>query len=387
MFRPLQEVITEIIAYYGAIIENSEKECVEFIAPQNLITTLNIPEYGRLCFDYNTVGKDTVLASYDSDLFKSIGKLFLKKRKILTVIHPPFIPNIDKTKKLIPHKINFLNATFRLTGHKISPATYTLVFLKYLALSDEKQEGVFSVLINEHTLSTTALDEKLISVMDNFEGTKEGSSPDKEKILKILQLSHTVAAEVVRKNLSDFVKSLERRLNRDTNRVYEYYGALKEEATKFIAKKLLSGEYSFKNGEEVKINAKGKILNLQNHITDKSLTGKGIEKLYNKLNAVSTEQKWKINDLVSKYSLKIDIEPVAMIRIETQALQFLINIKRRVNSRQFSITYNPLIKRLDPLPCESCFSPEGTYYICDDYLHIICSKCFRTRTRRSRAGY
>ncbi len=53
-------------------------------------------------------------------------------------------------------------------------------------------------------------------------------------------------------------------------------------------------------------------------------------------------------------------------------------IKRRLASRQFPVTYNPLTRHLDPLPCESCFHPKGAFYICDDRLHIVCAGCFRT---------
>lgn len=366
------------MTYYGAIIENSGEECLEFIAPQNLTKMLHIPEYGRLCFNYSNVQENTIAAFYDSDLFQAIEKLFLEKGKITTITYPQFVPNLDKAMKLITSGIAFSNATFRINSHTISSITYTLVFFKYLALSDEKQEGILSVLINEHNLSTTVLNENFLYIMDSLEETKETSSTLGEKTLKMLQSVHTMAVGVVKEYLNEFIKSLERRLNRDIKRVYEYYEALKEETVKLISKKLLSGDFSLKNRKKVKTSEMEKMPDIKKHIADKSIAGKGIDKLYDKLNAISTEENYKIKDLISKYTLKIDIKPISVVRIETEALQFLIDIKRRMGLRQFSITYNPLLKQIDPLPCEACFFPKYAYYVCDDHLHIICSKCFKT---------
>jgi hypothetical protein len=95
------------------------------------------------------------------------------------------------------------------------------------------------------------------------------------------------------------------------------------------------------------------------------------------LDAVEGEKRWKIQDLVSKYALNVRIEPVCIIDIETESLLFWLEIKRRLSSRAFPLTYNPLLKKVDSLPCEGCFYPRGTYYICDEKLHILCATCFR----------
>ena len=154
--------------------------------------------------------------------------------------------------------------------------------------------------------------------------------------------------------LKDFVRSLERRLNRDTRRVYEYYETLKKETELAIWKKT------------------------RTHTEDKTIKDDAIERLRTKHDAIESERNWKIQDLISRYALSIQIEPVYAIRIETPVSLYLINIKRRLASRQFPVTYNPLTRHLDPLPCESCFHPKGACYICDDRLHIVCAGCFST---------
>ena len=49
----------------------------------------------------------------------------------------------------------------------------------------------------------------------------------------------------------------------------------------------------------------------------KTIKDDAIEKLRTKHNAIESERNWKIQDLISRYALSIQIEPVSAIRIET----------------------------------------------------------------------
>jgi hypothetical protein len=95
------------------------------------------------------------------------------------------------------------------------------------------------------------------------------------------------------------------------------------------------------------------------------------------MEAIEAEKNWKVQDLVSKYALTVRLEPLCGLILETQAPIFWIEIKRRLSSRAFPLGYNPILKRLDPLPCEACFNPRGGTFVCDDQLHLLCSHCFK----------
>lgn len=226
--RPLPEVLSDILALQGAVLEKTADDCVEFLSPPSLSKMLDIPEHGRMSFTYQPSRGDAISAGYDSDLFRAIASVFSGESRITIATYP-------------------------------SPA---------------------------------------------------------------------------------------KRLNRDIKRVFEYYETIKIETQKVMEKRALTGEHpSEKQGEKV--------------------------------NAIETEKRWKIQDLISKYALNIRVEPVAAILIETQSPVFWLEIKRRLSSRLFPLTYNPLLRKLDPLPCESCFYPRGGYFICDEKLHITCSACFK----------
>lgn len=354
MNQTLPEVIADILSHHGAVIEMENDKLLNVVVPQGLSKSLNIPEYARLSFSYVETRDEEIYASYDSEFFRSINNLFTKRGRLTIASFEPSIPNLDKMSRVVNEKIAFKNATFRLNGIDTSISSYLLVFFKYTALSDEKHEGLFPLLINELNLSSLPFESDIDELMERLKELDsphliergQGEIKDEKKWLNVLQSAHISAIHAVKDRMKDFIKSLERRLNRDIKRVYEYYETLKTETNNVIERKGNSSD------EEVK-------------------------KLRDKLDIIEAEREWKVQDLVTKYALSIKVEPGAIFRIETRTPLFRIDIKRRLLSRHFSVTYNPIIKQLDPLPCESCFYPHGGYYICDDRLHIVCGNCFK----------
>ena len=346
MSRPLPDVISDILTYSGAIVEEAGNGYLDVMAPQEVSKVIDIPEYTRMCFSYDSIQDGVIYASYDSELFSRIARLLAGKGKFsMARLDASYYPSFEKLSKTIPEKIALNNATFRLGKTEVKDISYLLVYFRYTALSDEKTEGLIPVLINEVNFSTAILKLDIDEIMEKLKESNSEPVVLSSELIKALQSAYRGCIQKAKERLKDFIKSLERRLNRDIKRVYEYYGTLKEETKKAIEKKAASGE---------------------------------ADKLLDKINVIEAEKNWKIQDLTTKYALNIQIEPVSVIRIETQAPILWMEIRRRLSSREFPIVYNPILRQIDLLPCESCFYPQKSYYICDDKLHIICSDCFRT---------
>lgn len=351
MNRTLPEIFSDILTYNGSLVEQTDDGALEVIAPQHVSGLLGISEHARLCFSYDAVGGDAIYASYGSDLFKALAGLFEGRGRCSVARFEASPLNIGKLIKTIPGELSFSNAVFRFNRTEVKDVRYLMLYLKYTALSDEKHEGVLPVLINCMTMSIMHLTKNADEITEGlkvinvpYSGAPSGFINEQEGI-KLYKSAYSAADQMIRERLKDFIRSLERRLNRDTKRVYEYYETLREEALRAIERK--------REGSE-----------------------DGADKRRDKLNVIETERKWKIQDLIAKYALNVHIEPVAAVAIETQAPVFWISIKRRLASREFPVTYNPVVRQFDDLPCESCFYPRGHYYVCDDNLHIVCSSCF-----------
>ncbi|MBI5408505.1 MAG: hypothetical protein HZA14_03975 [Nitrospirae bacterium] len=419
MNKTLPEVITDILTYNGSLVEPDDDGALEVITTQELSETLGVPEHARLRFSYDDAG-DTVFASYGSDLFISLARLFEGRGRFSLARFEAPAPNMEKLSKTLPDRISFGNAVFRFNKAEVKDVSYLLLYFKYTALSDEKHEGVLPVLINCMNMSTMPLTggsdeiiEGLKEVLPLFdEGVgfplprsiaTESGFAGSQRGIGIFQAAYSAAAKMAQERLKNFIRSLERRLHRDIKRVYEYYGTLREETIKMIEqnvlklsmgdlieselkkamkhKNKLSKAQALKDIERIELQyleKKTKMLNMINEKKWDFERDEKTDKLLAKLDTIETEREWKVQDLIAKYALSIRIEPVAAVGIEAQTPVFHINIKRRLASREFPVTYNPFVRQLDDLPCEACFNPHGGYYVCDDKLHIVCGDCFKT---------
>lgn len=344
----LSEFTAHLLSHSGALVEQVADD-LEVLLSDDVARVLALPEHARLTF--STEGRGGILVSYDSELFKRMGTL-LGERGRFAVAHFPASPvRLDKLGERLSERVIFQNAVFDLERKAEEPLSYLLTYFRYTARSDERQEGIGSLLINERNLSVQPFRSAWLDLLeDDAEGSREGDAPVVSPA--VVRALVQAQAERARELLSDFIKSLERRLNRDILRVHRYYRTLIEEALRIGARKVSS---------------------------EKS------DKMTSKIEAIETERKWKVQDLMAKYRLTIQTEPIAFIRIETKAPVFWLTLKRRKGRRAFPLTYNPLVKVFDPIPCEGCFYPKTVSFICDDRLHLVCPACFATCPRCSKA--
>ncbi len=334
----------EFLRHNGAIVEEKNGS-LEVVLPAEPAKTLQIEEYSNLVFSHEE--ESGTLVSFDSELFKKLPAIFGEKGRFSVVNIPSPQIRVEKIKKRITDKIIFNNAVFNVGKSEEKAISYLFAFFKYTAFSDEKREGIVSMLINEFNLSASKFEIDQLDVLTDVFSDSLGNIK-KQDNRNVLNAVCIASKNLINEELEDFTQSAKRRLNRDTKRVHEYYHALIFETDQFIKKKLVQKEHKTKE----------------------------MKQAISKIKAIETELNWKLSDLISKYSISIKIEPISFIRVKTVAPIFWLTIKRRKMTRLFPLSYNPILKAFDNLPCESCFNPEKVHWACDDKLHIVCSKCF-----------
>jgi hypothetical protein len=250
---------------------------------------------------------------------------------------------LEKLEDRLGDKLVFHNAVFHVENTEEKPISYLLGYSKYFARSDDRQEGIVGCVVNELNLSVQKTTPDLLDLVVH-EAEEPTGQAEREGSDKVLKAFWQAQLKIVKEALSDFLVSMERRMNRDIRRVHDYYQTLINEHRQGLAKKLPGGDEK--------------------------------ERAESKMAAVERELKSKIQDLIGKFSIDLQLEPISFIRIETLSPIFWLSVKRRKQARRFPLTYNPLLKSLDPLPCEACYCPRKGYYVCDDRLHIVCRECF-----------
>ena len=340
MRTSLCDFTADLLAENGAVVELSS-EGLEVLLPAEVAGVLEIPEHANLSFLGDR--REGIFVSYDSEILKKMAGLMGDRGKFATVGLAPPAVKLEKVEDRLGDKLVFHNAVFQMERKEEKPISYLLGYSKYSAISDDRQEGIVGCFINELNFSVQKATLETLDLIAYEQQVSTGQA-EREASEKVLKALWQAQLKIVQETLTDFLISTERRMNRDIRRVHEYYQTLIHEHRQALAKKLAAQEEK--------------------------------ERTESKIEAVERELKGKVQDLVKKFSIDLQLEPISFIRIKTMSPIFWLSVKRRKEARQFPLTYNPVVKSLDPLPCEACFYPRKGYYVCDDSLHILCRECF-----------
>lgn len=342
MTRPINLFTADLLEYHGAIIEH-EGQALKAVLPEALRSKLGLPEYAAIAFSPEAE-EGAIRVSYGSDLFRGFSKLLGKEGCFSEVELPAPQVSPVKFEKKACEKVILNNAVYEIESHEIKKVSYLMSYFKYHAVSEEKREGVSSVLINEWNLSMSRYNGDIAGLLAEGNPKTVDKTAERQEISAVLEALKQAQSHIVAEELEEFVNSLKRRLNNDIRRVNEYYRTL--------------------------------IREINNRLRGRNLSGEEKDKYLGKIKTIETELRLKEQDLVDRYSLNIAVEPVSFIRFTAEAPVLRLRIKRRKLERLFPVAYNPVLKTADLLPCESCFKQDCSYYICDDKLHILCNECF-----------
>ncbi len=373
MSSSLGDFTARLLTESGAVLE-PRGDGLEVLLPADVAGVLGIPEHANLSFSGED--REGISVSYDSELLKKMAKLMSDGGKFSTVSLAPPSVRMEKLEERLDQKVVFHNAVFHVERKEEKRVSYLLGYSKYSALSDDRQEGILACLINELNLSVQKTTPETLDLIELSTrspvlagGSRAGFRPtgvlegatdlpvglhnyteepvgeaERESSERVLTAFWHAQEKIVKEELSDFLLSVERRMNRDIRRVHDYYQTLIHEHRQWLERKAAAAEEK--------------------------------EKTVGKIEVIERELKGKIQDLIGKFSLELQIEPISFVRIETTSPTWWLSVKRRKEARPFPLTYNPILKSLDPLPCEACFYPAKGHYVCDDRLHIVCRQCF-----------
>ena len=337
----LRDFVLELMEREGAAVEKINPLGVEFIAPMALSQALGVPEEGRLGFGWE-LPQHAQRVSFESDWLQRLGTVLGQRgRRLRRVLNyagaAPSLPERQAERALALH-----NAVFRLL--RVTPAwtRYLLLTFRYAAVSDEKREGV--VVLGFNLSNGSPLDDLLAPMLAEVGRLETETNPDAEPddappFLPAGQLARLCSAGLsmrIRKRLAPFLLSLERRLERDLARVYEYYGDLRRESLSRMAK-----QPAEKDREQLK------------------------------LVAIGQEYQAKVADLQQQYALRIEADWVQTLELVVPVQRFELVLLRRKGERRFHLDWNPMARRLEPPLCEATFTAESGRMMCDDALHLV----------------
>jgi hypothetical protein len=336
----LIDTISEILELSGAAVER-DRQSLEALLPAETARALQLHEHAVLFFDPQEISAGRELVTHQSELVDRMFGL-MQNKGIFAEIKVADQHLKQGTAAAAEGRFTVLNGLLKALGAVEMRLMYSCVNFKYTAVSDEKREGFVRAVINAHTLSsvpglTSQLQMTAYSEGEGYLGLE--AQPFKQVYAAACRQAH----QLVRGELADFQRSLLRRSQRDVARLHEYYQSLIDEILRKIAKR--------------------------------QLEGKEREDQEARMRATELERGRKIADVRAKYAIKVEVEPISLLRINLPVMVVTAELRCRKLSREVFLVWNPLLKEFEASPCESCGTGVYAMQLCEEKLHTLCRDC------------
>ncbi|MBN1545922.1 MAG: hypothetical protein JW902_04610 [Syntrophaceae bacterium] len=336
----LERFVRRFLELNGAAVEK-HPDGLDALLPEPLALRLNTPEFLHLPAGANTGEKFGIY--YGSPLLERIVDSACDA--------PPLIDcrldfNYIKRQgfdRLIQDQFTFYNSVGRVKSAAEVRTEYLLLTCRYLAQSDEQKEGLFELAFNLETgASIPDMGEKFDTAEKAFEGDTGRAFLAGGKIDRLLAWIRRRAGSVLEQEIGPFQDSMNRRYQRDSDNLDEYYADLKKEMQESLKRPGISDQL----------------------IADRKA----------KIGLIPEELERKKADLFKKYSIRVKISLCGGIRIRTPAVKILYEASAGRKQKPLSMHYNPAAKSMDPLVCDGCGDSTYTIRFCDR-LHLLCPVC------------
>lgn len=347
--NPLQQFVAELLEKEGAAVESCEPEGLEVLAPTPVQKTLGLPEWSRLGFGVELPAKASRV-SLESDWIERLAGLLGDRGLLLQGVVEVDNPAPNHPVRILDHSLELLNATYRLEGVTPVWTRYLLLSLRYTAFSDEKRDGILQLGFNLSNGAT--LDGMLEALWASLFSNPTANSPPVTALPPRWQSEHlrTVLNRTlplrIRHALGPFLRSMQRRRERDLDRLHSYYNDLRRESLQQLA-----------------------VIEKQGRSNDREQPERARETL--RLEAIKREYHAKVNDLHQKYAMKVTLEWIQSLELTMPVQRFTLLIKRRKGERRFHLDWNPVARHLEQAPCECSYTFEQPRVVCDEALHLV----------------
>lgn len=336
----LQKFVRELFEINNAVVETPHDDVLEVLLPVEVYNKTPFKEYEKFYFDSEKAGDKGKLISFHTDVFDSFYQMLGGRGYAGLVELPEGHLKSLGLEQAVKESLVFTNGIFRFQKREEKKISYLFVNFLYTAVSDDKKEGIVQQVVNEYTLAGIDWSCPLSKI--------ETENPSGERIIahsvkEPLQRASLIVQNKVRGLLVDFEKKLNHYLNRDIQRLNDYYGTIESEIRKKIVKK--------------------------------NLTKTEKEKELSRVKATRNELSRKVRDQKDRYKMRIELQPINVLRVAATVIVLSLTLHRKKQSREVDFIWNPFLKQVEPLSCESCFVPTKVFTFCDDMVHIICRNC------------
>jgi hypothetical protein len=348
----LRDFVGELLEREGVVVEPVEPDGLDVLAPEMLRATFGWPDFVRLGFDATST-PGTIRIGLEGDWLERFGALIGGRGRCAErqLELPDNVATPGDPQRLLERAFDLPNAVWRLRSTAPAWTACLLLAFRYTATSDEKREGLVWLGLN---LGTGAeLDGDLLGKLRahlSRETDWRAPTPQIRAAAAASLDTPTLAARLVplvdhrvRQDLTSFLNVMQRRLDRDRGRIYDYHDGLRRDSQRKLAA-------------------------LVTAVGDKAENERKRET--QRIAAIEREYSAKLDDLRHHYALRVTVEWMQTLMLFAPVQRYDVLIKRRKGERLVRIDWHPTVRMIEPPPCDWGAGAGRTRLVCDDRLHL-----------------
>jgi hypothetical protein len=318
----------------GALVERDDHGALAVLPPP-LARGLDLPEMLALA---DTAGERAVGCGLGSPLLDRLvteARASVSVASITALAEPPRTAMAER----LADRLVVRNGVADVLGVAHASATYLAGIFTWTAEADDRYQGMTIVAANAATgaepdpaclAAITALitgaDERVAEARDARGASGAAAVVAKRSVLAIGPRLDEVGTAVAR------------RRDRERARIDEYFGSLIAEARR----------------------------------PRRQVARAAVEA---RVAALHAEHMAKLRDLAVRYTLRVRVDPVALVAIAMRVAEIRIRLRRRKGEREIALHVPPFARTPDALACVACPGTTAAPLLCDDALHVLCETC------------
>jgi hypothetical protein len=231
------------------------------------------------------------------------------------------------------------NGVWRLVEDYAEAVPYYLFSFQYTVESDERSAGYTGLCLNGASRSLVEKPEWLLRTIHDDLEEDPGFSVPAAELHALFPRAAALAQAEVRSRITAAEQSANRRLARDSERMESYYSGLLAQIERRAARR------------------------------------DAAEKDRSRIEATQLDRAAKLEDLIRKYSLRVQLELTDVLVVRLPVRTISVRLIRKKEERRAVLHWNAVVKALDTPLCEHCSGRAHPAYLCEQ-VHVLCAACW-----------
>ena len=340
---PLGFVADELAAR-GALVERSDHHGALAILPPQLARAIDLPETLSLADAPAPHATGCGLGSPLLDRLVSDARATVPVASVSWLADPPRLPAAER----LAERLVVRNGVADLLGTAHASATYLAGIFTWTAEADDRYQGMTLAIVNAATAGEP--DPACLAALAAVVAGDDPRTTDERSATAATAGSRALAARsalAIGPRLDEVGVAVARRRDRERSRIDDYFASLIAEARRprrQVARSAIDARIA----------------------------------------ALHAEHQAKLRDLTARYTVRVRIEPVALVAISLRVAEIRLRLRRRKGERELALHVPPHARTPDALSCVACSGTTRAPLLCDDALHVLCETCAPDTTGRPR---